>query len=173
MATKATKKKGKTYKAKKEQTVTVTMNLRQTYILNAALDLYSRLYIGQFDRLDNVLMDNSGKMSFDERLDRRKVMEHLCDAMKLLIFPELQTNSSWGVGKFDNADIAFDLLKVIRHTLEWKDGEPERYTVDKDNPMKFGTEPLATCEITDSKEQVKNLHKLLAYNIGGKKEQDK
>ena len=53
-----------------------------------------------------------------------------------------------GVGYDDTADILFDLHQVLRHQL-WLDRPEDKkshITVDADEAMRFGSEPLAIIE---------------------------
>lgn len=57
----------------------------------------------------------------------------------------LDGNAMYGLGYDDTSDILFDIHQVIRHQLWLDKPEDERsnFTVDSDNPMKSGSEPLA------------------------------
>lgn len=60
----------------------------------------------------------------------------------------LERNALHGVHYDDTADILFDLHQILRHQL-WLDRPEDKkshITVDADDAMQFGTEPLAKIE---------------------------
>lgn len=74
----------------------------------------------------------------------RNDAEYYSNAIKRR-FWGLERNVLYGVNYDDTSDILWDIYQVIRHQL-WLD-KPEdkksRITVDADEPLSFGTEPLA------------------------------
>jgi hypothetical protein len=70
--------------------------------------------------------------------------ERLCKEIKQR-FWGLESNAMYGVHYDDTADVLFDLHQVLRHQL-WLDRpetEKSHITVDADEAMRFGSEPLA------------------------------
>ena len=60
----------------------------------------------------------------------------------------LGLNAHYGVGKFDSADISWDIYKVIRNQI-WNDRdirERNNWCVDASPVLKFGSEELITVE---------------------------
>lgn len=122
----------------------LTIDENQARILIQALDLYSRLGIGQYEEAVSFL-----KWQSDPRLEGKheecdKAMKHL-NEIKMLLF-NMPSNASYGIYSEKVPDCfraAWDILKVIRHQL-WKDNENRSdFTVDaypadqstKDQPL--------------------------------------
>lgn len=91
-------------------------------IINA-LDLYSRLLMGQIEELDRFFRD----LGFREREDVYKkidveVLEALVGMLKAATFPGCPKNGSYGIYNeeiSDKARVAWDIHQVIRHRLAW------------------------------------------------------
>ena len=126
---------------------TLTINEEQARVIREALEVYSRLKHGQIDELRNLFRDRwcNPKGSFNWS------SEYLFDTLKSVIFPELEKNAYHGVGSqvYPDSTVAWDLMQVIRHRLAWDRLEDENkdksrhWGVQYDEPMKFGSEPLA------------------------------
>lgn len=129
----------------------IELTEKQLQALKVACEVCARFKIGQPGIAVDLLTitDGAGRGIGSYELG------HQLDA---LIKPlmGLNMNASYGVGKFDVADVLFDLHEVFRHRLAWDkalaDGLtapgaprkwPEMMTVDYDEPMRWGTEPLA------------------------------
>jgi len=97
-----------------EFSIQVTMTPEQARVVNDALDLFSRLHIGQFDQL---------KEQFWGRLpDRDTVLKleyHLHEA-RVICFPELSDHRghshSMSSCPTEAGKVAWDIHQVIRHT---------------------------------------------------------
>ncbi len=119
--------------------------------LAIACEVCARIKIGQpgmavgmlrlRDSDDNVLWDYAFERQIDEAIKPKM---------------GLGMNSSWGVGKYPDADVWFDLYTAFRHRLAWDDALdkgivkpgghrqwPEMMGVDYDEPMHWGDQPLA------------------------------
>ncbi len=118
---------------------TITVNERQARILVAALDIYSRIGIGQFEAAAEVY-DVAFRLAVEVK-DR--IRAGLRIAKEAAGHP---ANGSFGIHNASVADDfrnAFDLQQVIRNRLAW-DRKPEGgVQVDFDEPRQIGTEPLA------------------------------
>jgi hypothetical protein len=129
---------------------TLTINKEQARIICEALEVYSRLKHGQIDELRNLFGDRwcepNGSFNWNS--------EYLFDALKGVIFPELEKNASYGVGNkiYPESTVAWDIMQVLRHRLAWDrlraEGRdrPEYWGVQYNVPMRFGSEPLAQIE---------------------------
>lgn len=131
------------------KTYTLAITEEQARVLVNACDFFSRIGIGQLDRvLDEFRFS---KDVSPEKLDEaRKFIDHA----KFLLtgFPP---NASHGIRSPQVKDIyrvAYDLQQVIRHRLAW-DAKPEGgIGVHFDEPWRSSNEPLAT--ITEKKPSV-------------------
>src|SRR4051812_19032275 len=86
----------------------------QARTLEKALDLYSRIGMGQLREIINVLR-------YDERLDNKnlEVARNILDNVKLLVFGD----DFYGIYSHEVPDVyrvAWDIQRVIRHQL-WLD----------------------------------------------------
>lgn len=130
----------------------IELTEKQLQALNAACEVCARFKVGQPGIAVDMLAITDGA----GRSINSYALEHQLDA---LIKPlmGLDMNASFGAGQFDDADVLFDLHEVLRHRLAWDkavaDGLtlpglprkwPEMMTVNYDEPMHWGTEPLAT-----------------------------
>jgi len=105
----------------------------QLQLVQQALDLYSRVGIGQFDHikyhptfvnhLSNKLTDGNGRIDFNQYHQiRSKADEKLMEARNILIQEDLHSNASWGIFNEkgdESCRVAYDILRVIRHEF-WK-----------------------------------------------------
>lgn len=129
---------------------------RQTRILSRVCDQFCRLICGQemsYQELLEAAWEKRCKKATGHTMDKewdggwhamRNEAEKLCkDAKKR--FWGLDSNVLYGINYDETSDILFDLHQVIRHQL-WLDRQDEdksHMTVDSDEPMRHGTEPLA------------------------------
>lgn len=129
---------------------------RQTKLLSWALDSFARIIEGQ-DSTYQDMMEAAWEKRANEAtgnfMDKefeggwqamRNDAEYYSNAIKRR-FWGLERNVLYGVNYDETSDILWDIHQVIRHQL-WLD-KPEdkksRITVDADEPLSFGTEPLA------------------------------
>jgi hypothetical protein len=135
---------------------------RQAKILSYACDQFSRLICGQdwsYQELFEAAWEKRCKEATGKSMDdeweggwsnMRQDAEVICKQIKRR-FWNLGYNEMYGVHYDDTADILFDLHCVIRHQL-WLD-RPEdkksRWTVDAEEAMRFGSEPLAKIKKID------------------------
>lgn len=146
----------------KDHIYTLHLTERQVQLLSYACDQFSRLIIGQdwsYQHLFEMAWEKRckeavGGHGMDKEWDggwqaMRDDAEEISRQIKKR-FWGLERSALYGVKYDDTADILFDLHQVLRHQL-WLD-KPEdtkqqlRYTVDSDDAMRFGSEPLAIIE---------------------------
>lgn len=129
---------------------------RQARILSSVCDQFGRLICGQdwfYQKLLEAAWEKRCKKATGKTMDKdwdggwsamRDEAEKLCkDAKKR--FWGLDSNVMNGIGYDETSDILFDLHQVIRHQLwlDRPDKDKSRMTVDSDEPMRHGSEPLA------------------------------
>lgn len=120
---------------------TLTMDAEQARILVLALDLYSRIGIGQFEEITRVYETN-GDLSIEKEEDLKV---YLLKAKAVAGHP---VNGSYGIHNphvSDKFRVAWDIQQVVRHRLAY-DARPEGnpMSVHFDTPHQCGTVPLAT-----------------------------
>lgn len=129
---------------------------RQARILSYACDHFSRLICGQdwfYQELFESAWEKRCKEATGNMMDKefeggwyemRADAEAICKQIKKR-FWGCEANAMYGVNYDDTADLLFDLHCVIRHQL-WLDSpedQKSRFTVDSDEAMQYGSEPLA------------------------------
>lgn len=108
------------------------LNEEQAKTVALACEFFARIKMGQFNEISYLLLvDELPGNDYCTRRDTAN--KYLLDARKE-IYPELTgIGHSYGVGKFADADRAFDIYQVLRHAL----GDPRK-------PFQLG-EPLPAC----------------------------
>lgn len=111
---------------------TLELNEEQAITVSQACEFFARIKMGQFDEIPFLLL--ADELSGADYCSRRDIAnKYLLEARKA-IYPELHgIGHSYGVGKFADADRAFDVYQVLRHAL----GDPRE-------PFQLG-EPLPSC----------------------------
>lgn len=129
---------------------------RQARILSYACDQFSRLICGQdwsYQELFEAAWEKRCKEATGNMMDKefeggwyemRTDAEAICKQAKKR-FWGCESNAMYGIHYDDTADILFSLHQVIRHQL-WLDrpeDQKSHITVDADEAMRYGSEPLA------------------------------
>lgn len=126
----------------------MTMTEEQARLVIRALDFFSRMRMGQFAELiDLVISVKDGDID-DYRKRRDEASRILLDARNVLM-PELQImhsiNSSYSVYKFEDSHAAWRTLQAIRSFIAWHNNPEGGVTVDFYKPS--GDAPK--CEAVD------------------------
>ncbi len=136
-------KKKKTTPPPKPQ-FTLTVNVNQAAVLIRALDFFSRIGIGQIEEVENMLRLEPHVLPGNGDAARA-----FLDAVKKQLMG-LDANQSWGIFHAtvpDHYKEAWDLQQVIRHKLSWTLHPEGGIGISFDEPLKSGSEPLATMEV--------------------------
>jgi hypothetical protein len=112
-----------------------------------ALDLYSRLNMGQFDEAWRAV-EESPRFSKESLEAARECADELSRAC----FPSLEGGSYFGIvgpGVSDKAKRSWEVYSAIRHTLSWAKHPEGGITVNFDKPMSLTGEkfPEVVCEL--------------------------
>lgn len=137
---------------------TLHLTKRQVQLLSRMCDSAARIIMGQDSTYQEFL-----EMAWEKRCKKatghsmdgkwdggwqnmRSEAESVCLYLKKR-FWGLESNALNGIHYDDNADIFFDLHRVLRHQL-WKENpNKDRWTVDAEDPTSsIGSEPLARIE---------------------------
>lgn len=117
----------------------------QAKITLKALELYSRLRNGQWTELVDLCLDLN-----DDDYARKKFDLLIPELMHLRkqVYPELppQWGTSYGIGKFEDADLAWEIHEVLRNRIAWAEHPEGGAGVDFDAPISFRGNELAECE---------------------------
>lgn len=117
-----------------------------------ALELYSRLRMGQWAELIDLCLDFK-----DDDYAHKKFDVLIPELMRLRkeVYPELSPNwgHSYGVGKFEDADLAWEIHEVLRNKIAWTEHPEGGNGVDFGKPMSFRGNELAECSLIDNNEK--------------------
>jgi hypothetical protein len=134
--------------------VTIELDEKQARVVMAALDFYSRIAMGQFDEIHQMLL-NTGRVRYsstaheynvgDENLPLDLEYVRAIEQMyRNALFPELHPNAYYGIFSKEvgeNAHIAWDIYQTVRHDISWFEYPEGHYpgmtfsTVNFDRPM--------------------------------------
>lgn len=127
----------------------------QLQAIRDACEIKARLHLGQFDDALRCCYNQYGVSVID--YDTTRAVEAIIKPIQ-----GLQANSSWGVGKFHDADLLWEISSTLRHRLAWdrayaagkiKPGEPRNWSemlgVQYDEPLKLTDEPFPLVEKLD------------------------
>ena len=93
----------------------------QAKVVSTACEFYARVRMGQFNEIMFHTLDFS--LPCDDYCKRRDNAEKILLEARKELYPELHgVGHSYGIGKFKDADLAFDVHQVLRN--EFGDGRP-------------------------------------------------
>jgi hypothetical protein len=125
----------------------LTLSEEQSKLLTKALDLYSRIGIGQFEEILRVY-DPLGSVV---PLEARDAARRLLDSVKAVYGHP--ANGSHGIHNEQVRDefrAAYDIQQVVRHQLAMDQSPDKRgWTVDFDEPRQISQLPLPSIKSTD------------------------
>lgn len=103
---------------KKKVKYTLVLDERQAKLLAKACEFYARVNIGQWNEIFQSCVD----LRRDDYCEVRDAMEPLMLQARQLVWPELQgVGHSFGIGKFEHADIVWEIYEVLRNRIAWTD----------------------------------------------------
>lgn len=123
-----------------------------------ALDVYSRIYIGQYEELFRI---NDWSFMFE----RNSHLEALCYELRKICIPQLSGQSFaaslgiWGPSTPVNAMRAYDIQQILRYQLAYYDNPAGGNTVNFDSPYIHGQWKLTD----DDKLTIKNIVNQFKY----------
>ena len=105
-----------TPKLQKDIRIELSLTEEQARIVSTACDFYARVRLGQFNEILFHCLDIHPLP--DDYYERRELAESLLMVARKQIYPELHgAGHSYGIGKFKDADLSFDVHQVIRHVM--------------------------------------------------------
>ena len=127
----------------------LTLNEDQAKITDKALELYARLRMGQWNELIDLCVD----LADEDYCEKRDQLEVALMHDRKIAYPDLSTSigHSYGVGKFTDGDLAWEVHKVLRHRMAWTEHPEGGLGVDFDKPISFRGNELAQCEVVEEK----------------------
>ena len=116
----------------KKTMIKLTLTEEQARVVATACEFFARIQMGQFNEIIWHTLDV--RNGSDDYCDRRDNAQRLLFEARKYLLPELHgIGHSYGIGKFEDADTAFDVYQVIRPFLG-----------DKRQPFSFNE--LPKCE---------------------------
>lgn len=102
-------------------------------LIEKALDMYSRAGLGQFDYVIEGCESVQRAIWNNKDINNSDIRD-ICNNLKMTIWPQLVSNSNWGIFNTeevgDDCRIACDMYQTLRHQ-RWLDREEKlSYTVD-------------------------------------------
>ena len=128
---------------------TLTVNENQARLLSQALELVTRIQIGQWHEFIDWLPQQ-------KKIDHHNLREQLMPIMRQHFASARPDGAEWTINGWDShygilsehvedvARVAWDMQKVIDHCIAWDSNPEGGYTVDFDGPHHVGQQPLAT-----------------------------
>ena len=93
--------------------IKLTLTDEQAKIVARACEFYARIMMGQFNEIVWHTLDKD--LMCDDYCERRDNAEQLLFEARKYLYPELRgVGHSYGIGKFKDADMSFDVYQVIR-----------------------------------------------------------
>lgn len=117
--------------------------------LMSALDVYSRIWMGQYDEIEwelRMLTSDLNKLKQEESARREAWL-----LMRRLILPELgdmhfgASHGIWSEHTDDRGQAAYDILQVVRHARAWHKNPEGGMGRDFDKPWIHGSLPPIQC----------------------------
>ncbi len=132
----------------------------QAYLIELCLETMCRGSLGQLTHFVESLERIRGK-SFEVKCPDGEVRSfyslgsYIEKMIKPILFPELATNQSYGVGQkaIGKGQVLYEMVKVLQNYRAEKDDHPE-FSVTKDKPLHYSREPLI--EVMNLQNEAKN-----------------
>lgn len=118
----------------------------QAKVISEAVELYTRLHIGQIDQLDSFFLDRTHTLVDPAALD---ILRKAYQTIKTRLFPELVKNSYHSIRSYvvpEKAKIAYDIVQVINHKLSLDSYPNGNYSVYSQDPIQCSKEELSKIE---------------------------
>jgi hypothetical protein len=133
--------------------ITLELTVEQAYALMDALELYSRIKMGQLDWAEYVLsLDTYDKTLHRPKYDQELARQYL-EKAKQTIFPYISPSAYIGIqGTSERSRISWDIYQQLRHNLTiYKHPNPSIEERGKayDKPFKVSDEPLPAITIAE------------------------
>lgn len=105
----------------------LTLTEKQAGVVAAACEFYARMRMGQFQEVSQQMLQLEPGGS-DDYLRRREMVDDLLLLARKYVYPDLRgPGHSYGIGKFEDADRAFDVYQVLRQHFPHDGREPFSY----------------------------------------------
>ena len=133
--------------------MTIIVNLHQARTMIDALELYSRIIMGQFDHIRYLFVDR--KIDFD-KLDKTLA------EIKKIVYPELsdrQYESAFSRHIHPGSSIAWDIYQCMRYEHAWYKYPEGGVTVSFAPPLNTSNHPLCYVDINGKRKLTPKTYK--------------
>lgn len=135
--------------SKDEFALRLELTSKQADVLVSALDLYSRILIGQFEEIAHLSLVHNVDMLPEKMMERHHQFSDELRKLKerLLAIPR---NGSFGIHSkkvSDLARVAYDIQQVVRNALAWERTPGGGIGVNFDRPMQTSSQKLPPAKI--------------------------
>lgn len=136
-----------------QPTITLQLTDTQARSLIKCLRSTTRLLLGDYNELKELCYRREVGFIDNEEF------EPLSKNLMRLFHPDLVYdhgyNSNWGIGnnKIPDANIIFDIAKVLEYNLSWRDNPLGGWTVNFDKPFGWSNQPLK-CEFINAEDNI-------------------
>ena len=120
----------------------------QAHLIELCLETMCRASLGQLTHFTESLEQIRGKLFEVECPDGEvrsfySLGKYIEEMIKPILFPELSSNQSHGVGQkaIGKGQVLYEMVKVLQNYRAEKDNHPE-YSVTKHKPLHYSKEPL-------------------------------
>ena len=123
------------------------MDAETAQVVAHACELYARIRFGQFQEVGYLTIrpQCTGDKTFGDRI---KTCREMLEKARAAAFPELENpGHSYGVGKFRDADAAWNAYQAIRYIKAWHENPGGGVTVNFNEPMRVSDAPMPICEV--------------------------
>src|SRR5680860_441973 len=96
---------------------------KQARLIAVALESHSRMLCGQIELSKMTALETAlyRDCKYDADFwEKRDLVDKKLEELKLLVFPELSVNASYGIGKYPEADLGYEMYKMILLQFEYK-----------------------------------------------------
>jgi len=120
----------------------------QAHLIELCLEAMCRASLGQLTHFTESLEQIRGKL-FEVKCPDGEVRsfyslgKYIEEMIKPILFPELSSNESYGVGQkaIGKGQVLYEMVKVLQNYRAEKDNHPE-HSVTKHKPLHYSKEPL-------------------------------
>lgn len=121
----------------------LTLSEEQAECVNHALNVFSRLKIGQLDQIVWELIDFSNG-NIDEMCARRDAALKIARHLESILFPDMSRDIH-----DEQGDIAYDIHQVLRQKIAYAHHTEGGFGYVFNDPLPITTKPLAACEVKE------------------------
>lgn len=140
----------------------------QAYLMELCLEAMSRASLGQLTNFTEALEQIRGKL-FEVKCPDGEVRsfyslsKYIEEMIKPVLFPELSSNASYGVGQkaIGKGQVLYEMVKVLQNYRAGKDNRSED-SVMRHEPLHYSKEPLIeVMSVPDEEKKVKRQRALM------------